>query len=255
MIYDCFIFFDELDLLDLRLHYLNPAVDRFVLVESTKTFSLKDKPLIFKEHKNMFSEFLPKIEHVIVEDLFSSNPWDNEKKQRNSIMRGLTKCSGEDVIIFSDCDEIPRIEAMSRFDDRGPLMGFKQEMYYYYLNGLTDIQWCGSKICRYRNMVKASPVEFRDTCLGGTSLIIPNGGWHFSFLGTPEKIAQKIKAFSHQELNLPEYTDPDKIRKRIESATDIFSRNTISLKYVEIDSSFPSYVLGNLEKFKFLVRK
>jgi len=67
MLYDCFMFFDELELLDLRLHYLDPLIDRFVLVESTRTFSLKDKPLFFDENKSMFSKFLPKIEHVIID--------------------------------------------------------------------------------------------------------------------------------------------------------------------------------------------
>jgi beta-1,4-mannosyl-glycoprotein beta-1,4-N-acetylglucosaminyltransferase len=247
------MFLDELELLDLRLNYLDPVIDRFVLVESTKTFSLKDKPLYFNENKHLFSRFLPKIEHVIVDDLFSSNPWDNEKKQRNGIMRGLTKCDPEDIIIFSDCDEIPRIETMGGFDDRGPLMGFKQEMYYYYLNGLTDIQWCGSKICRYRNIVKASPAEYRDTCLGGTSLIIPNGGWHFSFLGAPDKVARKIRSFSHQEYNLPEFTDNDKIQKRMDSATDIFGREGINLNYIPVGSTYPSYVLNNPDKFNPLI--
>jgi beta-1,4-mannosyl-glycoprotein beta-1,4-N-acetylglucosaminyltransferase len=254
MLYDCFLFFDELELLDLRLHYLDPLVDRFVLVESTKTFSMKDKPLFFEENRSMFSKFLPKIEHVIIDDMFNSNPWDNEKKQRDGIMKGLTKCSDDDIIVFSDCDEIPRLEAFPGFDDRGPLMGFRQEVYYYYFNGLTDVQWCGSKICRYKNMVKASPTKFRDTCLGGTNLMIPNGGWHFSFLGNSEKLARKIRAFSHQEYNFPEYTDPDKLQKRIDNAIDLFSRKEISLKYVPMDSSFPFYLLENRDKFRHLIK-
>jgi Glycosyltransferase family 17. len=226
-----------------------------VLVESTKTFSLKDKPLIFKENKHLFSKFLSRIEHVIIEDLSSLNPWDNEKKQRNGMMYGLTKCSDEDIIITSDCDEIPRIEAMPSFDDRGPLMGFKQEMYNYYLNGLTDTQWCGSKICRYKNLVKASPAEFRDTCLAGTGLIIPNGGWHFSFLGNPKKIANKIRAFSHQEYNLPEYTNYSKIQERMDSAVDVFSRQEHApIQYVKVDSSYPAYITENLNRFKHLIK-
>jgi beta-1,4-mannosyl-glycoprotein beta-1,4-N-acetylglucosaminyltransferase len=248
------MFFDELELLDLRFNYLSPIVDRFVLVESTKTFSLRDKPLFFEENKSLFSEFLPKIEHVVIEDFSDTDPWGNEKKQRNGIMRGLTRCSDEDIIICSDCDEIPRIEAMAGFDERGPLMGFKQDVYYYYFNGLTNMQWCGSKLSRYKDLVKASPYEYRQTCLGGTDLMIFNGGWHFSYLGSPEKIARKIQAFSHQEYNLPEFTDPEKIQERVNDGADIFSRENNPIRYVPLDSSFPWYLLENRDKFKHLVR-
>ena len=252
MLYDCFIFFDELELLDLRFNYLNSVVDRFVLVESTKTFSLKDKPLFFENNKDMFAKFLPKIEHVIINDMNSLNPWDNETKQRNGIMKGLTKCSGDDIIICSDCDEIPRLESLKEFDDRGPFLGFVQTMYNYYFNGLIDTEWCGSKICRYKNMTETSPNDFRNVCLH-RSLAIFNGGWHFSFLGSPEKIAHKIQAFSHQEKNIPEYTDLEKIQQRIDNMTEPFSRN-ITLKYVPLDSTFPWYLLENKDKFKHLIK-
>ena len=253
MIYDCFMFFDELELLDLRLNYLNSVVDRFVLVEATKTFSLKDKPLYFQENKSLFSKFLSKIIPVSIETLSSTDPWENEKNQRNGIMWGLTDCVDNDIIICSDCDEIPRIEAMSGFDERGPLMGFKQDVYYYYFNGLTNMQWCGSKLSRYGNLVKASPDEFRQTCLGGTNLMIYNGGWHFSYLGNPEKIARKIQAFSHQEYNFPEFTKLEKIQERVNNGADIFSRENNPIRYVPLDSSFPSYLLENRDKFKPLV--
>jgi len=252
MIYDCFMFFDELELLDLRLNYLSPIVDRFVLVESTKTHSLKDKSLFFEENKHLFDKFLPKIEHVVVEDLISTDPWQNEIKQRNAIMRGLSKCSGEDIIVCSDCDEIPRIESFSEFNDEGPFMGFVQSMYNYYFNGLTDTQWCGSKICRYKSMTETSPNDFRWSCIENRFAIF-NGGWHFSFIGTPERIAKKIQSFSHMERDIPEYTDLEKIQERMDNAVDPFSR-PISLKYVPLDSSFPSYLLENRDKFKHLIK-
>jgi beta-1,4-mannosyl-glycoprotein beta-1,4-N-acetylglucosaminyltransferase len=246
------MFFDELEILDLRLNYLSPIVDRFVLVESTKTYSLKDKPLFFEENKNLFSKFFPKIERVIVEDLISSDPWTNEVKQRNAIMKGLVKCSGDDIIIVSDCDEIPRIESLSKFNDQSLFMGFVQTMYNYYFNGLTDTEWCGSKICRYKNMTETSPNDFRWTCLE-SRFAIYNGGWHFSFLGSPERIAKKIQAFSHTERDVPEYTDLGKIQERMTNAVDPFSRS-ISLKYVPLDSSFPFYLLENRDKFKHLIK-
>jgi len=85
--------------------------------------------------------------------------------------------------------------------------------------------------------------------------MISNGGWHFSFLGNPEKLARKIQAFSHQEYNLSEYTDPGNLQKRIDNAIDLFSRKEISLKYVPLDSSFPFHLLENRDKYKHLIKE
>ena len=68
MVYDCFQFFNELDILKIRLNVLSPVVDRFVISEATETFSVLKKPLYYEENKEMFAEFADKIIHVVVED-------------------------------------------------------------------------------------------------------------------------------------------------------------------------------------------
>ena len=115
MIYDCFTFFNELDILELRLNILYKYVDKFVIVEGNKTHTGKDKDFIFEQNKNRFEKFLDKIIYIKVEDFPSlensqtsedGNKWLYENYQRDAIMRGLTECKDDDIIITSDCDEI-----------------------------------------------------------------------------------------------------------------------------------------------------
>ena len=109
MIYDCFTFFNELDLLEIRLNVLNDVVDRFVLVEATKTHSGKDKPLYFNDNKERYKAFQHKVIHVIVDDYPPFvTAWTYENHQRNAILRGLTQANPDDAIMISDLDEIPR---------------------------------------------------------------------------------------------------------------------------------------------------
>lgn len=109
MTYDCFPFFNELDILEIRLNTLDKHVDKFVLVEASKTQSLLDKPYFFEENKARYSKFLNKIIHVKVSDNPDLPGWVMENHQRNCITRGLVDCNGEDTILISDVDEIPNL--------------------------------------------------------------------------------------------------------------------------------------------------
>ena len=115
VVYDCFTFFNELDLLEIRLNELDSVVDKFVIVECTETHSKAKKQLFFDKNKDRFSKFSDKIIHIIVDDApdivqnSSQEPdrWIVEKFQRNCIERGLTSCADNDIILVSDIDEIP----------------------------------------------------------------------------------------------------------------------------------------------------
>lgn len=113
-VFDCFPFFNELDLLEIRLHELSDVVDRFVLAESTVTFSGKPKPLLFAENRQRYAKFLDRIEHIVVDDTPAAvrSPWDRRMHQSNSLARGLKDMNGDDIVIFSDVDEIPRASAV-----------------------------------------------------------------------------------------------------------------------------------------------
>ena len=109
MIVDCFTFFNEFDILDIRLHEMSPWVDRFVLVESAEAFSGIEKPLLFEKNKDRFKSFLPKIVHLVSPLVAkSTNAWDRQSYQRNYAMEALSDCKDEDLILISDVDEIVR---------------------------------------------------------------------------------------------------------------------------------------------------
>src|SRR4030042_3846553 len=118
-VYDCFTFFNELELLKLCLKEWDQHVDNFVLVEATKTHQNDPKPLYFQENKGRFKNFQEKIIHLIVDDLpGTADPWVNEKFQRNSIMRALADCRWYDIILVSDADEIPSPAAITYYKNR-----------------------------------------------------------------------------------------------------------------------------------------
>ena len=153
-IFDCFTFFDELDLLQIRLDEVGSIVDRFVLVEATKTFQGDDKPLVFEREKMRFAPWLDKIEHVIIDfpaviphlsnksaktwGKDRATAWDREFYQRDQILRGLNGAGPNDLIMVSDIDEIPRRTALEQMLARktyaGKLLVFLMRYYRFYLN-------------------------------------------------------------------------------------------------------------------------
>lgn len=251
-IYDCFIFFNELDLLDIRLNTLNEVVDYFVLVESKKTFSKNDKPLFYQENKHLFKEFEDKIIHIVLDDLPNSNAWGNEYYQRNAISRGLINCQDSDIIIISDVDEIPNpldILSTTSCMDNSTICGFNQKLYYYYINMYVYDNWIGSKMCSFHKFKEFNPQSFRMNGVGIN--LISNGGWHFSYVGGLERIKYKIESFAHQEINNDAFKV--NIESRLEKGVSIFDEN-FKFKIVDLDSTYPKYILNNLEKFKHLIK-
>jgi len=123
-IFDCFMFFNEVELLDLRLHTLYDHVDYFVVVEAIVAFQGDVKPLYFEREKNRFEKFFPKMIHVVVEDIPNrAGAWDLEHFQRNALRRGFGAAAPEDIIIISDADELLRPETVSALRS---LPGFTQ---------------------------------------------------------------------------------------------------------------------------------
>jgi len=295
-IYDCFTFYNELDILEMRLNILDSDVDYFVLVEATTTYSGKEKKLIYDENKFRFKKFENKIIHIIVRDMpevTKENRWELESFQRNAIMRGLTKCSPDDVIMISDVDEIPNpveirkakniiknyqrtlldniqsiigkfatklniknINRLIRKIDSmrfSNLIVFRQKFFYYYLNGFMDNDWLGTRVTSYSNLVIYFYSSPQKMRNGISKNILSNGGWHFSFLLDPEGISLKIKSFAHSEYDKEQYTDPEIIKKKIQNGEDLFS-NQNKVKYIKIDNSYPNYILENSERYSKFFR-
>ena len=265
MIYDCFSYWDEDLLLDLRLNILDKHVDFFVIVEGNKTWQNNSKNLRFDI--NRFSKFKEKIIYVPVTNMPDGiNPYLRENFQRNSIMRGLEKCKDDDFIIISDLDEIPNPDQLKKFNKKMRYAVFKQIHFYYKFNLKSENEpfWFGSRICVKKYL--KSPQWLRDLKFKKRPFwrldkfrlnnIINEGGWHFCNLKKPEQLLYKYKNLceTNDPINFNEridkkYLSLDSINKMITEKKDIIGRNH-NYKKVSIDKSFPSYLIDNISNYK-----
>jgi len=278
MIYDCFQFFNELDLLKLRLNVLNPVVDYFVITEATDTFSGEPKSLYYAENKELFKDFNHKIIHNVVDDTPKTkdiSAFDRDGFQKGARMRGLKNCHSNDIILFSDLDEIPNPdkikESLKNFDTQ-KVYHFAQRQFYFYLNleevsgrllsyigdyeNITPKKWLGTYIWSYSLLDKLSISEIRVLKAPENSVRVDDGGWHFTYMGgdknanVAERVAHKVKSAAHQEFNNREILD--NIEKNINKQRDIFGRDA-KFKRIEIDNTFPEYLLNNLSEYSHLI--
>ena len=271
MIHDCFTYAGELELLQLRLQTLADVVDRFVIAEATRTFTGKPKPL--QLDVAALGDFASRIEYVVVDDLQASpaSAWDNEYHQRNALARGLHGVSPDDWVLLSDVDEIPNPLALPRFRPRRFLSAvLKQRMYYYGFNNLMvrsdnpkDVPWCVARITTahrlehwfgsmqsLRGLRASGPLRsLRRAVNKALTQTLEEGGWHFSYLMTPEQIRRKLEAFSHQELNLPEVMNEANIREALLQRRDLFGANR-HFEVVPIDGSFPTPLVADPERYR-----
>ena len=228
-IYDCFMFFDEEMLLDLRLNVMDKYVDKFVITESTYTHSGKSKKLIFDISK--FKKFEDKIIYIVVDneplDLIKIKNSDtlnvkqikmtiNAKKremhQINKTKEGIINADNDDMIIVSDIDEIPNLEKINLKNINNKLIFFKQKMFYYKFNLFyKSFPWYGSKACRRKYFLtpewlrsiknKKYPLWRVDTLFSKVKYndiyLVNDGGWHFTNMRKPENLENKLLNFLH----------------------------------------------------------
>jgi beta-1,4-mannosyl-glycoprotein beta-1,4-N-acetylglucosaminyltransferase len=261
-IIDCFIFYNEIDLLTYRLNILNEYVDYFVIVESTHTFTGKNKNLFYNENKNLFEKFKEKIIHIIIDDFpykypninFNKNEqWKNEEYQRNYISRGLDKIvlNENDIIIIADLDEIPDPNILCKIKQNEIKIDInilEMDFYYYNLNSKINDKWHLCKILSYKfyKQKNISCGEIRRF----NAQIIKNGGWHLSYFGNSIFIKNKIESFSHQELNNYNFTDKDKIDYRIKNCIDLYDRQIpIQKIHIKDNNYLPPEYNEYLSKF------
>ena len=235
-IVDCFIFYNELKMLEFRLKYLYDTVDHFVIVESTVTHTGVPKPLYFQDNKPLFSKYLNKIIHIVVDDMpETDNALGREMFQRNCIDRGISRLelNDDDLIHISDCDEIPNKSVLKNTLCDG-IHSLVHRFYYYNFTTLSTDYWNLAKLLNYRTYkTHKTPQRIRI----GLPYVsdIQNGGWHFSYFGTPEFIQTKLQNFSHQEYNNTTYTDPETIKLHIKNGDDLFGRDWHQLTRIPYD--------------------
>jgi len=199
---DCFTFYNELELLRKRLEYLSPKVDKFVLVESTKTFRGNDKPLFYADNKDDFAEWADKIVHIVVEDNpEGDDPWAREKHQRNCITRGLDQLDlqPEDFVMIGDVDEIPSIDWVGVMPEGAVVVTAHMYAFEYSLKWMQVVEpWFGTVMARYKLFSDGEhvvPQFFRDKRWHFP--YAQHSGWHFSSFGSTDHVFNKINNFSH----------------------------------------------------------
>jgi len=248
LVYDCFPFFNELDLLEIRLNELNDVVDKFVIVEAKQRQSdCKEKPLNFLANRERFAKFEDKIIYITTNLPIEGDAWTRERFQRDEILKGLINCKDNDVIIISDADEIPNAETIRRYQLKDGLKYLDLNLYYYFLNGYVG-RWDQSKILPFRLAKAMTPCQIRYTPCNP----IYNAGWHFSYLGGIDKIIEKIEAFAHQEYNNDKIKNKEELLRRVLAGEDIYGRGD-KITYVNLDDTFPKFLINNKDKFKHLI--
>ena len=230
-IFDCFMYFDEETVLELRLNILNKYIDYFVIVESSFTHKGDKRDLKFNHQK--FKKFKDKLIYITYDEepteiaknkvnegdddglkswKYITNANYRENGQRNHIFKGLDLAKDDDMILISDVDEIPNLENLELSKIREKIILFKQDMFYYKFNlKLPNLDWTGTKGCKkkflkspqwLRNIKHRKYPFYRlDTFFSDTKYIdikiISNGGWHFSNLKTASEIELKLKSYLH----------------------------------------------------------
>ncbi len=282
MVYDLIPFFNELDILKLRLGVLDPYVDRFIIEESTMTFSGEEKELCFEKNKELFKDHLDKITYIVVDDTpVEAKSHERDYFQKNRLIEGLKEVGAteDDVIIFGDVDEIPNPKVLTQIIDnfdKNKVYHLAQRNFYVYMNNeeksgtlksitgefpdvpQSDRKWLGTKITSMKNIPEEGIVRLRDliSVADERSVRVADGGWHFGYMGgykesnPAKRIGVKVKAAAHQE-----YNDREVLAETMDHLVlgqDIFGRNA-RFERGEVDDTYPKYLLEHLDEYRHLV--
>jgi beta-1,4-mannosyl-glycoprotein beta-1,4-N-acetylglucosaminyltransferase len=233
------MFYNEFEMLRLRLETLRDKVDCFVLVESPQTHSGAPKPLYFAERQAEFAEF--PIRHVVADLSEYHDRLLAENMQRNAILLGLDDAQPQDIIMISDVDEIPDLSTW-----RGVSGTFSCRMFYYFMNVLHQNDWPGTAILRRYEL--GVPQDNRNA---HWSMQRVGKGWHYSYLGGTEKVHDKVRAFCHGEYDTTDYHA--RFDVRWSQLRDIFDRSADPMPIVELEG--PEWLLEHRAEFQHLIRE
>ena len=264
MIIDTFLYFNEKELAELRIKYLNDLVDTFVVIEADVTHQGKKKEWNFEPILNTsLKNFSSKIHyHKIKIDMQEANSepgwihaktrggrsWKIENMQRNFIQEACKKFEPKDIIIMSDVDEIPSREKIKfikscDFQSIAPVV-FEQFLFHLNCNYLNLQKWLGSIVTTKEIIDKFKPQELRNN-KDRISYFI-RSGWSFSSFGGTKRVQEKFEAFAHEEYNNDEFKDTLRIKKCMENGEDLFKRKTKKQKITS--DFFPKDLLKIMEE-------
>jgi beta-1,4-mannosyl-glycoprotein beta-1,4-N-acetylglucosaminyltransferase len=293
-IYDCFMYYDEDLLLDLRLNYLSQYVDFFVICESSFTHRGERKKLNFELNK--FKEFKNKIIYLNLDhqplNIKNINVEDSEEEkenknifngyahdifQRQYLELGLKNTDDDDIIFISDIDEIPKLENFDFSKIGNNIICFKQKLFYYKFNLLyKNFDWFGTKCCKkkifkspqwLREIKSKKYSPFRIDILFSKKKYsnithVDDGGWHFSYIKSPDKLFEKLKNFAHYYEFEQSGIDFDQLKKLIDERRIIYNHGVdqrsnkwnsdIRLEKINLDY-LPKNITENINKYsKFI---
>ena len=281
-VFDSFIFFNELELLEMRLNILNDVVDYFVLTESPFTVSGNEKPLYYQENKDRFSKWNDKIIHYVTEEIPNdfnhmlqktkyhvayndTDPYGTKfidlpirfqralfNRNNSSFAIENAGATDDDLIITSDADEIINpyvLEDLSWFDPNNHYLTVCNA-YYYKLNFLYQDDWMGSRLCTWKHLKNTTIDQLRQD--HSNAYKIENAGWHFSFLGNAENFKLKLASYEHTENNTVEVLS--NAEEKVENGLDPLNRG-MTYRAVPIDDTYPEYIQNNQEKYSEFIKK
>lgn len=264
-IYDCFTFYNELDLLEIRLAELYNHVDRFVIVEANTTFTNKPKPWNFLENFDRFSQYKDKLRYVQVTDMpGDTDPWVNERFQRNAIMLGLNDLDSDDLVMITDVDEIVRGSAVDhmRASDQ-TLFALRMPIYNFKFNYIKinpdryNIWGMAARRSAFNDILPNSlrdlrfsffnaPYQFKNN---GCE-VVEHGGWHFTYMGDNAVLRDKAQSFSHQEVNNPEFLAQIDVDASIAARTEWNRSSDARYEIAEVDNYLPRKIVDNQPQYQ-----
>ena len=263
-IFDCITFYDENLITNARFEILNDVVDYHVVCESKYDHSGNKKKLNFELINKKFEN---KILYLVMNEPFPNpiNQWDNERIQRDYLFKGIENADPEDIILFSDSDEIPNPKKLENFYLSKKFAIFFQKFFTYKINIFNSYEspWEGTRAIKKKNLKgfnylrkkvlsKNIKKNFLRFDLEKNIQIIQDGGWHFNNLYSLERLSKKIQISPHQEFNKKEFYEKIKIKEKIENLEDLYGKGYMYEK-LELDDSYPIFILKNKSLFKVYI--
>ena len=262
-VYDCFMFFNELDLVEVRLEELYDVVDYFVIAESNVTHAGNPKPYIFLDNIERFSKYKSKIRHIKVDDMPDNvSGMYRDNYQRHSLHKGLTDLRPEDLVIVSDLDEIPRAELIHMIKEDANdydryflnLPQFRHRLNFMLVKDnhkFTNI--VVTKGHAFTDPHKEREFTFPWSAKPNNHVVLEHGGWHFTWLGNDQEVITKLQNFAHTDLNNEQTVANINIHDVIERKASFLPNHNEGFEYVVINDYFPDAIRNNISKWQHLI--
>ncbi len=251
MIVDCFPFFRELDLLELRFRTLEDVVDRFVIAEAVNTHTGAPKPLYFAEHRERFARWNDRIVHLVDRGEPVAEAWLNEWRQRDLLAAGLEGLAPDDLVVMSDVDEIPAPASLARSPAPGELFVFEQWLSYYAANIRARDRCLGSRAFRAGDFSRWGSMHAIRTVTEQATRV-PDGGWHLTFLGDRENARTKLLNTPHVEYGIPYFRDAARIDVLLAAGRNLAASDE-TLVWTPIDASYPAPLRDDPERWRAFI--